>query len=49
MEELNNFLKSNEETDFDKEIENYPKEKLIDIVENGADIELMEADRKSVV
>ena len=32
-----------EETDFDKEIENYPKEKLIDIVENGADIELMEA------
>ena len=43
MEELNNFLKSNEETDFDKEIENYPKEKLIDIVENGADIELMEA------
>ena len=32
-----------EETDFYKEIENYPKEKLIDIVENGADIELMEA------
>ena len=32
-----------EQSDFDKEIENYPKEKLIDIVENGADIELMEA------
>ena len=32
-----------EQSDVDKEIENYPKEKLIDIVENGADIELMEA------
>ena len=32
-----------EKSDVDKEIENYPKEKLIDIVENGADIELMEA------
>lgn len=32
-----------EETDFDKEIENYPKEKLIYIVENGYDIELIEA------
>ena len=32
-----------EKSDVDKEIENYPKEKLIDIVENGYDIELMEA------
>lgn len=32
-----------EKSDVDKEIENYPKEKLIDIVENGYDIELIEA------
>lgn len=32
-----------EKSDFDKEIENYPKEKLIYIVENGYDIELIEA------
>lgn len=32
-----------EKSDVDKEIENYPKEKLIDIAENGYDIELMEA------
>ena len=32
-----------EQSDFDKEIENYPKEKLIYIVENGYDIELIEA------
>ena len=28
-----------EKSDVDKEIKNYPKEKLIDIVENGYDIE----------
>lgn len=32
-----------EQPDFDKEIENYSKEKLIYIVENGYDIELIEA------